>query len=261
MHKFHLLPALIILGIFLCGHAMATQEQNIIVGDFNYPPYSYMDKRNQPTGIWVELVQKVIETTENHDFEIRLEPWKRALKMVEDGQAFAVFAPYYDPIGRAYLHYSTPTIAEQVELFCKEPLAKSDLWKERLKGKVISRNLGFITGADFFDNLLKDSVFKILDVKNVDDGLRAMRHNIADCYINDGINIRWNIKRLKFASGFQPSQYHVYVMEKERWAYMGFTRHTKRYPFRDSWLKKYNYQIERFRNNKTIQKLIDKYTK
>lgn len=56
----------------------------IIGGDYNYPPYEYLDKNGQPTGYNVELTQAIAEVM-GMNIEIRLGDWDEMLERLNSG--------------------------------------------------------------------------------------------------------------------------------------------------------------------------------
>lgn len=68
----------------------------VIGGDFDYPPYEFLDNNGQPTGYNVELTRSVAREA-GLDVEIRLGPWGEIRQGLTDGDIDVVQGMFYSP--------------------------------------------------------------------------------------------------------------------------------------------------------------------
>lgn len=82
----------------------------------DYPPYEYRDE-SSIQGLAVNVVREVFRRLDR-EIEIVSYPWARSLKMVELGEADAIFTAYRTPERERYLDYSNEVLMPQaVSLF------------------------------------------------------------------------------------------------------------------------------------------------
>lgn len=76
--------------ILLLSTSLAAETWRV-VGNATFVPYSYIDPvTNTPKGLDVDLVSAVLKDA-GVDFQIRLYPWQRVIKMLANGQADMAF--------------------------------------------------------------------------------------------------------------------------------------------------------------------------
>ncbi|MFP4017979.1 MAG: transporter substrate-binding domain-containing protein, partial [Bacteroidales bacterium] len=74
----------------------APQERIIIGGDYNYPPYEYLDENGQPAGFNVELTKAIAEEM-GMNVEIQLGPWAEIREKLNKGHIDALQGILYTP--------------------------------------------------------------------------------------------------------------------------------------------------------------------
>lgn len=72
------------------------QERIIIGGDYNYPPYEYLDENGQPAGFNVELTKAIAEEI-GMNVEIQLGPWAEIREKLDKGHIDALQGILYTP--------------------------------------------------------------------------------------------------------------------------------------------------------------------
>jgi len=87
----------------LCISPSALSAKPLLLVSLESPPAEYMQD-GQPTGRNVEIVQEALKRM-GIESTILLVPWKRALKMVESGDADGIIDVAYNTERAAYLHY------------------------------------------------------------------------------------------------------------------------------------------------------------
>ncbi|NRA20539.1 MAG: transporter substrate-binding domain-containing protein [Oceanospirillaceae bacterium] len=68
----------ILLFVLLQSNALLAEKLRIITHE--YPPFSYTDENDQLVGMSIELLHAVFQDMDFEDYELRVFPWKRALK-------------------------------------------------------------------------------------------------------------------------------------------------------------------------------------
>lgn len=69
-------------------------EHLVIGGDYNFPPYEFLDENGQPTGFVVDLT-KAIAKQMDIDVEITLGPWSDVIKKLQKGKIDAIQGMLY----------------------------------------------------------------------------------------------------------------------------------------------------------------------
>ena len=87
-----------------------------IVGDDDYPPFTYSDKNDQVSGIDIELFQEVAKRLDV-EINIRLVPWKRLLKMTKQGDVVGSFALFKTPERESFSLFTYPIHRSTFKLF------------------------------------------------------------------------------------------------------------------------------------------------
>jgi len=98
----------------VAGHSLSAQEVNngtqqarrpfVIVAE-ELPPYEFADANGKPSGINVELIDRIFGEL-GIPYEIRFYPWARAWLMVENGAADAVLSVSYQPERAKHLYFT-----------------------------------------------------------------------------------------------------------------------------------------------------------
>lgn len=81
---------------WFAAYQLPSDRPIVVGGDFNYPPYEFLNKRGFPTGYCVELT-RAIAAEMGLDIEIRLGPWSEILKGLEAGDIDVMQGMFYLP--------------------------------------------------------------------------------------------------------------------------------------------------------------------
>lgn len=68
----------------------------IIGGDYNFPPFEYLDENGRPAGFNVDLTRAIARET-GMDIEIRLGPWSKIREDLADGSIDGIQGMFYSP--------------------------------------------------------------------------------------------------------------------------------------------------------------------
>ncbi len=236
-----------------------------IYADENYPPYSY-NQYNSMQGIYTEILSTAFAKMKNYNVEIVPLPWKRALKLIETGQAFAIYPPYFHIVERPYIWpYSLPLLDEQVIVICREVIFKKSSrpnWPEDYYGLKIGNNAGFQLGGDKFWHAVKKGKITVSEAKGNRENLLMLGLGRTDCYMNDKLSILWELKQLKLMGEYDENGKHAKLAEgvtiSIEQGFLGYTA-TNKYPFKDDFKKQLDSVLYDMRRNGQIQKIINSY--
>ena len=246
------------------GSETRAQTAVTLVGDNNYPPYSYEEK-GRAHGIYVEILQEAFEELDGFDLQIQMLPWKRGLALVEDGAAVGIFPPYQHTEARPYIWpYSEPILFEQVAVFCDADALHLERpnWPEDYFGFRIANNRGFLTPGKAFFDAAKDGTIELNEVANARTGLKMLIQGRVDCYVNDGRAIRWELTRLKKEGVYNPGILEIKqgALASGEWGYVGFTdRDEGLFPFKDTLAFRLDKVIERMKTKGRIAEIVNRF--
>ncbi|MFN3130839.1 substrate-binding periplasmic protein [Roseibium sp.] len=92
--------------------ATAVKAETVRLVTLEYPPYQY-EAGPDADGIVVRILRDAFAKM-NADISIEVLPWKRSLKMVETGDADAIFTAYKTAERETFLDYSKTVLMPQV---------------------------------------------------------------------------------------------------------------------------------------------------
>jgi len=240
-----------------------------VYADDNYPPYSYQE-RGEIKGIYTEIIKAAFLKMKGYQIEIKALPWKRGLKMLEDGKGFAIYPPYYRPKERPYIWpYSIPILDERVVVFCRAEILENSLrphWPEDYYGLRIGINAGFDLGGNKFWNAVKEGKIKVEEAMGNRENLLKLGLKRTDCYMNGRLSILWELKQLKRAGKYEEGSNHAKLVEGAtvsiEQGFLGFTNKDKgKFDYKDDFVKKFDAVIYEMRKSGKLQKMIDHFVK
>ncbi|MFT5708731.1 MAG: polar amino acid transport system substrate-binding protein [Oceanospirillaceae bacterium] len=236
-----------------------------VIADRDYAPYSYVEN-DKPQGFYIELFENIFQQLDTYDVTILMLPWKRGLSMLEKGQHFAIFPPYYWPHKRPYIdRYSEAIFVEKVIPICnKEVLERKAIlqWPAEFKNLKIGTNRGFLApGNDFFEMVARNEI-SLVETINSTVALRMLKLKRIDCYINSKLTIEWTLNKLTaenndvdFSANFIFS-----TVISENSAYLGFAaKDNKRFAFREDFARKVDAVIIKMKKDGKINALLQKF--
>jgi polar amino acid transport system substrate-binding protein len=240
------------LSIFLAvtSHVTAFADTLSVV-TLHYPPYIY-EENGKVAGFSADLLKEVFRRMDI-PMQIKVLPWKRALKMVRDGKADAVLLAIKTEERQKYADYPD-------EIFVTEPTSffvmkdSAITWNGQLSSLSrykFARPLGYSSGAEF-DNAVKSGVIPHIEgsgspqitirklIKGRIDILVANRYVILDELKKmDKVG---EIKELKPLVAGAP-------------AYLAFSKKREM----KATIKKYDEVIRKMKDDGSYQKIIDDY--
>lgn len=236
-----------------------------LYGDDNYPPYSYLDN-NLAKGVYVEIIRAVVAGMPKFEVEIKLVPWKRGLKLLEQNRAFALFPPYRYSSKRPYIHpYSLPILEEQVVVYCNRATvdeAKFKQWPHDFAGLTVGLNDAFELGGSEFWLMVARNEILIRQEKGNRHGITSLFKGRSDCYMNDQLSIVWELKNMRALQliGSELPFYRAATVSSEH-GYLAFSQDLdSRYSYKDTFISSFNTNLARLKSDGTIDAILEKYT-
>ncbi len=247
--------------------AIAAQQVTIYCDD-GYPPYAYAEN-GKAAGIYVTILEKAFARMPEYNVSIIPVPWKRGLGMLESGEGFAIFPPYYHPKKRPYLDYSSPILDEVVIVIMREEVSKSmkrERWPEDFYGLTIGNNSGYQLGGDKFWEAAKQGKLKVDEAPGTESNLLKLGIGRTDCYINDRNAIRVTLSQLKKSGKYDEGGRHAVLVEGPKVSteqgFLGITnRDNGKFAFKEDFVKKFNLEIEKMQKSGEIDSIIDQLTR
>lgn len=144
-------------------------------GDYNYPPYEFLDPNGQPTGFNVDIFRAVCEALKIR-YEIHLGQWDNVRKQLENGDVNVITGMYYSPERDKKVDFSTPHIIVSHSLFVRKGSNIQTL--EDLSGKEV-----VVQKGDIMDDFLQSQgrSLTIITVPDQVDALRLISEGKHDC--------------------------------------------------------------------------------
>lgn len=127
----------------------------IVGGDYNYPPYEFLDENGEPTGYNVELTRAIAETM-GMDIEIKLGPWGEIRKALESGNIHGIHGMFYSEERDKAVDFSPPHTIIYHAIFSQKDSPSIDSL-EQLHGKEIIVMRGDIMHDFMMENDLSES--------------------------------------------------------------------------------------------------------
>ncbi|WP_083700050.1 ABC transporter substrate-binding protein [Shewanella sp. UCD-KL12] len=261
---------LLLIGLYLACFSIATFAEDIEVtlyADSNYPPYSYTE-RGELKGIYSQIIKLATSRMKGYKVNLVAVPWKRGLRLIENGEGFAIYPPYFHVEKRPYIWpYSMPILDERVIVMCREELFFRALrlnWPEDYYGLIIGINSGFHLGGEAFWQAVKDEKITVSEAKGNRENLLQLGLKRIDCYLNDRISILWELKQLKLAGEYDEGGKHAILMEGATVSIeQGFVGYTAmddgKYPFKENFKKQLDMIIYDMRRTGEMQKIVNDF--
>jgi len=258
--------------LFIFASLTFGKTKVIILADESYPPYSFKDKKNKITGIYINILNNAFSHPSLQDYQVRIKsvPWKRGLNQIEKGKAFALVPPYHRFESRPYFWpYSLPILAEKLVVFCHKDVFRNNPRKNWIKdylGLKFGRNPAFAVGDEQFNKALKAGKIRIEDSKGNRENILKLGLKRIDCYINDRLSILYELKRMKKAGEYNEGGRHAKILEGAtvtfESGFVGYTdRDNGRFTYKRDFVQKLDNVIYKMQRDGSINKIVDDFVK
>lgn len=159
------------------------------------PPLAYTNENGDIAGVLVEVIREAVRRT-GHEVEFRIDPWKRVLKEVAEGNADAAFNAGLTAERQEWgLYNQSVLIDETYVFFASEPMALSRNLEEASELRV-GTQLGYYYGKRF-DRILQDPPFRALEVaQTIPHSLTLLQADRTNVFIGDLLPTLYYLKEL-----------------------------------------------------------------
>lgn len=262
--RYGLVTLIICVTLFSRSVWASSALEVVIYADESYPPYSYVE-HGQLKGIYPELLRRVFELMPAYQVVMRPVAWKRGLALLESGQGFALFPPYFRPKERPYMSYSEVLMIEETAVFCHADIAqlnKREIWPDDFYQLKIAVNNGFAVGGARFDEAVQKNWLQKDEGPGNRSNLLKMLSKRVDCYINDRLAILWELKRIYAERPDLEKNARlqdVLTLNQEA-AHLAYTNHnTQLYPFKADFNEQFNRALQELKRQGEIAKIYQRY--
>lgn len=149
----------------------------IIGGDYNYPPYEYLDEQGNPKGYNVELTKAIMEAL-GMNYEIRLGPWNDIRESMENGEIDVVHGMFYSRERDTVFDFSPPHTYIFHSIFGREGEQKVQTLED-IEGKEIIVMEGDIMHDFVLENRLTSHLVLVKDQAEALRLLASGQHDYA----------------------------------------------------------------------------------
>lgn len=229
----------------------ALADRVVLVQDNAYPPYM-SDDNGVASGLYAAILNEAKRRIGAHELEIQAVPWTRATVLVEKGHAQGLVGSYYKPQDRPWIrHWSEPIFHEEVSIFCRSGVAKSD-WKypDDFKGLLFGNVAGYRAPGDRFFELVAQGQIKLEEAQTTEQNLSKLALNRIDCYVVERVATEIlirdkNIKNVENVG--TASMEAAYVGYSEKWTG----------PEADAFIEAMDRALKEMKGDGTIDRILD----
>ncbi len=98
----------------------------VVGGDFDYPPFSYIDKTGEARGLHVDILNAISEETEI-TFNYQLSKWDSALNYIQEEKTDIIIGIIFSEEREAELDFTNPLHTEYYSIFIRKDLKFNDI--------------------------------------------------------------------------------------------------------------------------------------
>ncbi len=117
---------LFILFISLIQYNTVFSQTYIVGGDFDYPPFSYIDKTGKAAGMDIDILNAVSAET-GIEFKYQLSEWDSALTHIQSGETDIITGIIFSEEREAFLDFTNPLHTEYYSIFIRKDLQLNDI--------------------------------------------------------------------------------------------------------------------------------------
>lgn len=236
-------------------------DKVVLVGDENYPPYSYIEN-GRFTGIDVDILRLAASRlSPAYQVELVPRPWKRGLAMLENGTAFGLFPPGLKR-ERAYIDtYSAPILTETVVIFCNSKVARLPRpdFPRDYAGLTIGINAGFLLS----ERLMQAEKLQIVRLESAKDNatnLRKLALHRIDCYASDRVAALFSAEKLAGKLPAAERELRASVELSREDTFVAYSARNSP-SFKTDFIAKLNAALYTMRTNGDIDRIMTRYVR
>ncbi|WP_261840830.1 substrate-binding periplasmic protein [Aliamphritea ceti] len=261
--------SLIFFLICITAHADKTTEplEVTIYADDSYPPYSYVDDQKLK-GLYTRILTTAFSRMPDYKVRLIPIPWKRGLLLLERGQGFALYPPYFHTAKRPYIWpYSLPLGDEKVVVYCHQDILLGKprpQWPDDYMGLLIGINSGFLLGGERFWDAVAAGDIQIMEVRGNREGILTLSRKRVDCYMNDQLSIIIELEILKksgeyWQGGVNTRIFQGTTITREQ-AFVGYTNTDNgRFAYKELFSKSLDTEIYNMRRSGELEEIVESF--
>ncbi|ACL04211.1 multi-sensor hybrid histidine kinase [Desulfatibacillum aliphaticivorans] len=170
---------------------LPTNRRIIIGGDYNYPPYEFLNENNLPEGMNVDLTRAIAREM-GLNIDIRLGPWSKAVEDLENGAIDALEGMFYSPERDLKFDFTPPHTLNHYVSITRKGEGPPPLSMEELTGKSIVVQKGDMIYNYAVKHGLKDNI-SLKDTQ--EDVLRGVSNGMYDCALSARVTTLYLINK------------------------------------------------------------------
>lgn len=247
-----------IICIILISLLSSLYAKNFFFVTLEAPPAEYLEN-NKATGVNVDIVTEALKRL-GHKVTIGFVPWKRALRMVEFGQADGIIDAAYNEDRARYIHYPEEEIYIEKWYCFKKKSSKVTLNEDFSNAKDIKLGVarGFIYGGEI-QKVIDKGMFKFLDVgHNNVSNVKKLLAGRFDMFIGVNATIfvyaqkTGDLDKIEIVKKTGTDENYLLNSTK---TYLGFSKKT----VSKELVEKFSKSITQMKNDGTIKSIRKKY--
>ncbi len=163
----------------------------VIGGDYNFPPFEFLDKNGRPAGFNVDITRAIAEET-GLNIEIKLAPWTEITEDLKQGRIDVIQGMFYSPFRDLKYDFSLPhSNVHHISVVRKgESVPPSTI------GELEGKNIAVQNGDIMHDFLLSQGLRKnITAFETPEDALKELSLGKADCALLTRVTAIYLIKK------------------------------------------------------------------
>lgn len=252
-----------LISLLLCGTASAKEPIRIeLFGEENNIPYAYLEDGVQPAGIYVRILREAFRKLPDYHVSFAAMPFKRGMDLLQSGQIFGYFPPYYRESRDWIERYSVPILQETVVAICNDDYVRShrlDHFPRDFKGARFANNAGYrMAGAPFFDMVEKGDI-ELEEGNTTESNLRFLMAGRVDCYVNERMAILAGLRELRTDPDIARKFNEVAIIARE-FGYVAFGPDPDgKWPYRDQFANDLDRVLLDMKQSGEIDRLVTEY--
>lgn len=214
----------------------------------NFPPYVYLEK-GKPKGFNVDLLNEIFSQM-NMEISIEIVPWARALYMLENGYADAMFPLFKTAEREVFTDYSDPFTTEDTALFVLKdsPIPWSTDLKTFKKYK-FGRVVGYSSG-NLIDSLIASKDISLDEAVSTQLNIKKLLYGRIDIMIEAKY-----VALAELKANNQLKDIKILGIVAENTSYLGFSKKNNKLET----ITLFNTTLHSMKKNGNYQRIIDNY--
>lgn len=233
-----------------------SKEKLSFVTDDDFPPFGFVED-GVSKGIDYDIVKELAKRLDV-EIEIKFVPWKRLLKMTEEGSCDGSFSLFDTEERRGFSIYAdaVPVHYSTYSLFTAKGKEFSFDKVEDLYGRTIGMNAGFNISKEF-DDAVKAGKIKIEEIEGSEKNIKKVLAGRTDAFVGNYHVTLYTAERLGMKNKISVLDNPV---KAERGAFLVISKKSG-IEKKEELVKKINQTMKEMKKDGTIDKLHNKYVK